>query len=104
MSGAPRTWDVDSPQRVWLDDAAQLINAETGLRVVAADVRYVEHKSGEARDTEHKWTTVVIVSSYVPILSAEQQQAITSGDGKAFHDTVYAVINHIKSHPVLYFG
>ena len=99
-----RVWGPDEPQRVWLDDAAQVIAAETGLRAVAADVPCSVHAMGGIIGTGLAWTTVVALPDRTPILSQEQQARIVSGDTDEFYRTCASVCDHIKSHPSLYFG
>lgn len=99
-----RIWDADEPQRVLLDDAAQVIAAETGVRAIAADVSYQVHSMGQMIDSGLMWTTVILLPSRTPILAPGQQASIVSGDTDMFYRTCNAVSAHIKSHPALYFS
>lgn len=99
-----RVWGPDELQHVLLDDAAQVIAAETGVRAVAADVPYHAHAMGQMLNTGLMWTTVILLPGRTPILSPEQQSAIISNDTNTFYKTCANISRHIKSHPDLYFS
>lgn len=98
-----RTWSVGTIGREELDGAARRISTETGLRIKTQDINYNGFNTSTRNVETVIWTTLVITPGNIPILSEDEQKSILSIDSSKRHSAVMQVVNHIKSHPGLYF-